>query len=345
MAQQYTIKAGDTLGKVAKKFGTNVSNISGFRSGNADLIFPGETVTINTPKVSEATTRASEVRSTLAPETITKDTNATDTTSTDVNFNKFQKELEDSNKKREDAFNQLKGFRTNRYEELRKERGLEDFRNSIDTLDQEIAQKKSERDAALAKVKKNPGASAATITGEVAGVTDQLNAEINNLIEQRNSKANSYNSTLSEIDKIVSNEAGDLESQLGYYDSLVNNASSALSDYNKAVLEELRRTEDRQNTVADNLQEFQNALEIARIRGAGSDTGTTFQLKFDPITGESFLFNPDTGKVVSPEKADVNQQDVQEVNQSLLPDTQAGTQKTDSGGGFLQGLKNFFTGG
>jgi hypothetical protein len=43
------VKAGDTLSKIALQEGVNVSDISGFRSGNPDLIFPNEVLTINKP--------------------------------------------------------------------------------------------------------------------------------------------------------------------------------------------------------------------------------------------------------------------------------------------------------
>ncbi len=338
MAQQYTIKKGDTLGDIAYKFGTKISNLSGFKSGSADLIFPGEKITINTPEVSAPAARSNEVRSSLAPEENTAYTPTDDR----VESNRFQTELTDNKKKQEDAFKKLEGFRTKRYDSLRKERGLEKYRGEITSLDKQIADRKSERDASLAKVKKNPGASAATITGEVRGVTDQLNADINNLISQRNTAAGSYNTELGEIDRIVAQEAGDLESELGFYNTAVTNSSSALSKYNEAIVDELRRTEDRNYAVADDLRDFEQALQVARIKGSGSNSGTTYQLKFDPITGESFLFNPKTGDVESPDDVEVDESTL-EVNQSILPDTAAGKQK--SGGGFFQGIKDFFTGG
>lgn len=336
MAETYQIKKGDTLGAIASKFGTTVDNISGFKSGNPDLIFPGETITIgaSTPKVSTpATDRAGSIRSEFS-------TTVPDTTidKPETEVNRYQTDLDKARTDREGAFKKLEGFRTTRYDELREERGLENSRTAIDKLDADIAQKKSERDASLAKVKKNPGASAATITGDVANITEQLNAEINNLIEQRNSQANSYNSSVSEIDTIVSREAGDLESELDFYTKSETGASGALEAFNKSVLEELRRTEDRGYAEEESLLEFERALEIARIKGTGSDSGTTFQLKFDPITGESFLFNPDTGQVVSPEEAEVDESSTV-VNQSLLPVTQQST----SGGNFLSGIGGFLT--
>lgn len=43
---QYKVQPGDTLSKIAQKFGVGVNQISGFRSGNPNLIFPGEVLNI-----------------------------------------------------------------------------------------------------------------------------------------------------------------------------------------------------------------------------------------------------------------------------------------------------------
>lgn len=57
MAQQtYTIKSGDTLGKLASQYGVGISDISGYRSGDPNKIFAGETVKINTRDIPAANT-------------------------------------------------------------------------------------------------------------------------------------------------------------------------------------------------------------------------------------------------------------------------------------------------
>jgi|GEM_PF-4101970 len=43
---KYTVKKGDTLSAIAKRFGVKISDITGYRSGNPNLIYPGETLTI-----------------------------------------------------------------------------------------------------------------------------------------------------------------------------------------------------------------------------------------------------------------------------------------------------------
>lgn len=44
--RSYTVRAGDTLSGIAARYGTTVSHIGGYRSGNPDIIYPGEVVQI-----------------------------------------------------------------------------------------------------------------------------------------------------------------------------------------------------------------------------------------------------------------------------------------------------------
>ena len=44
--QTYTVKSGDTLSQIAKNYGVSINDITGYRSGNPNLIYPGEVLTI-----------------------------------------------------------------------------------------------------------------------------------------------------------------------------------------------------------------------------------------------------------------------------------------------------------
>ena len=46
MPQTYTVKSGDTLSGIGKQFGVPYKQITGFKSGNPNLIYPGEVLTI-----------------------------------------------------------------------------------------------------------------------------------------------------------------------------------------------------------------------------------------------------------------------------------------------------------
>lgn len=52
----HTVQAGDTLGAIAQRFGVDPSQITGFRSGDPNLIFPGEELTIGGGPVGESKT-------------------------------------------------------------------------------------------------------------------------------------------------------------------------------------------------------------------------------------------------------------------------------------------------
>ena len=65
----YTVQAGDTLSGIAAKFGVSTSQISGYRSGNPNLIYPGETLTIGgaaAPTQSAGTTYTVQAGDTLS---------------------------------------------------------------------------------------------------------------------------------------------------------------------------------------------------------------------------------------------------------------------------------------
>lgn len=281
MATSYQVQKGDTLGAIAKKLGTSIGNLTGFRSGNADLIFPGETISVKPAGDSEAMTRASTVRSELADSPTPSSPQSTTPTggstldNTGFDFTSLQTNLDDAKKKREDAFSKLDGFRTDRYQSLLDERDVDTKKEKVSELDSLITQKKNERDQALAKIRKNPGASASTLTGEGKVASDLLNNEINNLIGQRNSLANEYNSELAEIDSIVGREAKDLENSLGFFDTSVSEAETLLNTYQKALIDELRREEDRGYSIEDDLRDFEQALEIARMKDTGAGTNYT----------------------------------------------------------------------
>jgi LysM repeat protein len=74
MAQTYTVKKGDTLSGIAKQYGVSTNAISGHKSGNPNLIYPGEVLTIGggAPAPSSPTTVPQTTQKTAIPTTIAK---------------------------------------------------------------------------------------------------------------------------------------------------------------------------------------------------------------------------------------------------------------------------------
>lgn len=55
MATNYTVKEGDTLSKIASQYGVSTSQISGYKSGNPNLIYPGEQLVVPTTQPTQST--------------------------------------------------------------------------------------------------------------------------------------------------------------------------------------------------------------------------------------------------------------------------------------------------
>ena len=119
------------------------------------------------------------------------------------------------------------------------------------------------------------------MTGEVARASDKLNADINNLISQRNSVAGEYNTELSEIERLVENEAKDIEASFGFFDNSVTEAEELYQAYQQAIIDELTKEDERAYEEANDLRDFEQALELARIQKASSGSGTNYTILTD----------------------------------------------------------------
>jgi len=66
---QYTVKSGDTLSAIAKKYGVGIDSISGYKSGNANLIYPNEVLNIDNPVQSTPTNTPPQFQDTTQVQT------------------------------------------------------------------------------------------------------------------------------------------------------------------------------------------------------------------------------------------------------------------------------------
>lgn len=274
MAQTYTVKKGDTRSGIAKSLGMTLEDIGLGRSQNPDLIYEGESLNVGKKEPAYV----SEVKDQLGTGATGE---KTDTTKDPYGIESLSAKATDYATKKDTAYNALKDLETTTYNSEYSSRNLGEKKARIATIDSDIAAARSERDAAIAKVRGNPGLSAAQMAGDVKKLADFQNSKINNLIQERNSVATEYNSALGEIDKAVSNKVKDKEREYGYYADLEKTTKDAISEYQKTLREELSSTQKQSNFE----KQLAQALEIAQIRAADGGT-TSYRLITDPVTGD-----------------------------------------------------------
>lgn len=301
MAQTYTIKKGDTLSKIASEYGVGLGDISGYRSGDPNKIYEGETLTIGKKETPTEPTYVSEVKDQLGTGGV-QGTKTDGSTNDPYGIETLRTKSDDYAKKRDEAYTALKDIETSTYNSEYANRGLQAKKDRIAQIDSSLSAARSERDAAIAKARQNPGLSAAQLTGDVKKIADAKNAEINNLISERNSVASEYNTGLAEIDKIVGQKVKDKEREYSYYSGLEKDTKSAITDYQKTLRDELSANQKQSNFE----KQLAQAMEIAQIRAAGGGS-TTYRLITDPVTGDPlYWIDPKTMETYPAEQGDEN---------------------------------------
>ena len=148
----------------------------------------------------------------------TKPTSANEPDGTDsaggYDLSSLQTQIGTAQQKLDSAQSALKNYYTSRYDQEYNTRGLGDIKTKIANLDSKIAGEKGTRDESISKTRRNPYYSAATITGESSEIERLANSTINNYVDERNSLAGEYNSTLDEVTKKVAAETGEKEREV-----------------------------------------------------------------------------------------------------------------------------------
>lgn len=185
----------------------------------------------------------------------------------------LQTQIGDTQKKLETAQSGLKNYYTTRYDQEYSARGLGDIKNKIADLDAKIASEKGVRDESISKTRRNPYYSAATITGESSEIERLANANINNLVDQRNSMSGQYNTTLDEITKKVAAETGEKEREVDELKYTLSNLQKSYSDYRDELRKELEQQESTKRWEAEFMLQLQDAQQRADEAAAKSSGG------------------------------------------------------------------------
>lgn len=199
--------------------------------------------------------------------------------------------------------NDLQGYQSRKYEEEYDKSGLGKIKDEISVLDSNIVGEKNIRDESVSKVRKNPGYSAATITGETGEIERLANAKINNLIEERNTKAQSYNTGLGEITQKVATETKDKEAELNNLRYDLQFLGGLLDSYNKIRATELQSQKEAEKWEKEFELQLYNAqtsrISATKSAGSGAKNYSKEAVKdafgnvvgyFDPGTGQTTYY-------------------------------------------------------
>lgn len=244
----YTVKPGDTLSAIGAKYGIPYSQITGYRSGNPNLIYPGEVLTIpsavapvqpvapalrvepipqvqpispNVDEVTKIKQQIEQVTSQIAEKSaLLAKAQAAGLTGTQqipdwVNAAaspSVAAQIAPTKGAEATAFAQP----TQSYDALKQQKyqeaGLADIKARMDALDAKILASKNKLYGEEAEVMDNPWLSNASRVGRVKTLYDMANKEIGNLLDERKLLADDYTAGISEIDKSITAQLG-LEEQ------------------------------------------------------------------------------------------------------------------------------------
>ncbi|MCK4500869.1 hypothetical protein KAU11_10240 [Candidatus Babeliales bacterium] len=291
------------MSDVARQQGVGVKDITGYKSGDPNLIYPGETLQVGaapkTPEVARVDALKQELAPTVTPEPIAPPSAIAEPRADIAQPEIFQgvyespdvykTDVQTLSTQRDDAYTRLKDFRTTRYNEELSTRQVNKSKDDIKAKDAEIEDLRRQRDEATGVFERGAikGVSAATIAGRVGLAKEQFNTQIGNLVNERNRLAEDYNLEIGDIKDTVEREAKDISSEYDYYDAEVAKAEAAQKEYRTALVRELEGRRAREEKLTDADRSLEDKLTEIRLResvkGGGVGTGDTDEVDYSDV--------------------------------------------------------------
>lgn len=202
------------------------------------------------------------------------------------NHVQLQSDIATTTSQLKNAEDSLKGYKSKRYDEEYAKEGLGELESKIATLDGQISGEKGTRDTSVSKTRRNPFYSAATITGETAEIEQQANRNISNLIDERNSLSQQYNTKLGKVNSRIADETADKEREIESLRFNLDRFDRSLSDYRGELRSQLNFDTEAERWEAEFGLRLQEANKKKTSVSEFEAGGKLYRDVFNSETGE-----------------------------------------------------------
>lgn len=313
MPNTVTVKSGDTLSQIAKQYGVNISDISGYRSGDPNLIFPGEVLNLSSVGSSIQASNIQPTTNVSLPTQSSKQSSGTSSLfaggdSISKQVDKYRKQLDSmiSNRKAE-VDTQLKDLQAKEKETLSTMQTLTTpFREELENAQREKLHINENFEANQSLINEldtllTQGNDLIKQQSSVTGLAAVRNPRIQKTMDDVASRAgvieaviNARNGQISVaenlIDRSVNAIAADRQDQLSYYETVLNlnhegivkldSESQKLADYQVSLI---KGDMDRATETADYIKKLLVDPATASLMG---EAGVTLKDSVETINSK-----------------------------------------------------------
>ena len=263
----YVVKNGDSLSKIAAAMGVDVNSISGYRSGNPNLIYSGEVLTVKKPAAAPATpTDVKDANGANAYINSSQQSDYSTASKTDEppvrsslsTYDSLYKSITDSltsNLPTKPAAQDL----AKTYTDLRAQYGVTDLENQLVDLNKQASDLQA-ASAARVQAEKDKPVAMNVISGRISEVENQDNIRLNAINNSIKTLTSQLQTKYNVVDNIMKYTNSDYSSAVDAYNTQFTQNLNLMNTVKGIVSEQKTDAESKADDARANLQIIYNNL-------------------------------------------------------------------------------------